>query len=29
MTTINLLGLINIVAVMLALTIIVWWDEWQ
>ena len=29
MTAINLLALINVVAAVAALTIIVWWDEWE
>ena len=29
MTAISLLALTNVVAAVLALTIIVWWDEWQ
>ncbi len=29
MTATNLLGLINVVAAVAALTIVVWWDEWE
>ena len=29
MTAINLLGLINLAAAVAALTIIVWWEDWE
>jgi hypothetical protein len=29
MTAVNFLALINLVAAVAALTLIVWWDEWE